>query len=566
MRYEITSPEGKRFEITAPEGATEDQVLAYAQEQFKSVEPEDPGILDFPDIPEGRLSEQIEEGSVERLVEEGLGPDIQRQIGLAGRYGLEGLGSAAEVFTAPVDVPMEMAGLQVTGRGRKLADYLNLPKPETPTERVVGEASKFLTAGGGFVGGARKIAPLVEGAPRKVAEVMAARPAAQAVSAVGAGGGVGVAREAELPWYAQLGAGLLGGGVGMARIPKKINEAFMKAHKIGYTVPPSMAKPTVTQQAVEGIAGPVPTKQRASIKNQENTNRLIKEEIGYNKDVPLSKEGLEGIRSEAGKIYDQATKLGTFTVDKSFNQQLGQISKEGSALQKDFPGLVSKDVIKLINSFKGKKTVSAEGVVEAVKKLRADASTGFKSQDPNVVNMARAKGKLANSLEGLMERNIETGTGKEFLQTFRNARQRIAKTYTIENALKGENVDAVALGRQLDKGKPLSGKIKDVAEFGQYFKGAAQVNPPQTTNFRGMDIVAAVGSTAWLNSPVGILALGARPALRTIMLSKPYQGMMARVKPGAIKRVLKLRKEDQAAALEALLAEHNQNFGNSDST
>lgn len=37
--YEITSPEGKKFQITAPDGASQDEVLAYAQEQFKATPP-----------------------------------------------------------------------------------------------------------------------------------------------------------------------------------------------------------------------------------------------------------------------------------------------------------------------------------------------------------------------------------------------------------------------------------------------------------------------------------------------------------------------------------------------
>ena len=32
--YEITSPDGRRFQVTAPEGATQDQVLAYAQQNY----------------------------------------------------------------------------------------------------------------------------------------------------------------------------------------------------------------------------------------------------------------------------------------------------------------------------------------------------------------------------------------------------------------------------------------------------------------------------------------------------------------------------------------------------
>jgi hypothetical protein len=35
MDYEVTSPEGKKFIVTAPEGATQEQVLSYAQSQFK---------------------------------------------------------------------------------------------------------------------------------------------------------------------------------------------------------------------------------------------------------------------------------------------------------------------------------------------------------------------------------------------------------------------------------------------------------------------------------------------------------------------------------------------------
>lgn len=35
-KYEITSPDGKKFEITAPDGATQEQVLSYAQSQWKA--------------------------------------------------------------------------------------------------------------------------------------------------------------------------------------------------------------------------------------------------------------------------------------------------------------------------------------------------------------------------------------------------------------------------------------------------------------------------------------------------------------------------------------------------
>lgn len=45
-KYQITSPDGKNFEIEAPDGATEDQVLAYAQQQFSA--PKTPDGTQFP--------------------------------------------------------------------------------------------------------------------------------------------------------------------------------------------------------------------------------------------------------------------------------------------------------------------------------------------------------------------------------------------------------------------------------------------------------------------------------------------------------------------------------------
>ena len=47
--YEITSPEGKRFVVTAPDGATQEQVLAYAQQQFSSAPKAEPGMMEAVD-------------------------------------------------------------------------------------------------------------------------------------------------------------------------------------------------------------------------------------------------------------------------------------------------------------------------------------------------------------------------------------------------------------------------------------------------------------------------------------------------------------------------------------
>jgi len=347
-------------------------------------------------------------------------------------------------------------------------------------------------------------------------------------------------------------------------------KSFLKAHKLGYKVPPALAKPSKTQQVVEGSAGVVPTKQKASLFNQKVTNDLIKKDLGYPKDVPLSREGLGAIRSEAGRVYEKAKTVGTFKTDKTFIGDISKISNQGSALAKEFPNMVKQDVAKLAKTF-NKKQISSEALVEAVKQLRADSSAGFRSQDPSTLALAKANGKMASALESLMERSISK-THPELSPSLKAARQKIAKTYTVEKALKGDNVDAVALGRDLDKGKPLSGVIRDVAEFGQSFKGAAQVNVPQQTNFRPMDLLTGVSGAAVTGNMMWLTAALARPALRTLTLSKPYQAVLARQRPEVLTQAVKelkniatmADKQAQSVAISSMMADL-QESGNIDS-
>jgi len=239
------------------------------------------------------------------------------------------------------------------------------------------------------------------------------------------------------------------------------------------------------------------------------------------------------------------------TTDKVFRADLKKVAAAEAELAAEMPMLIKKDIAELVSGF-NKRQYSSKALVSAIKQLRADSKVGFRSQDPDTLAMAKAKGKIANAMEGLIERNITT-TQPKLLNEFKAARQRIAKTYTAEKALKGENIDAVALGRELEKGKPLSGAFKDVAEFGVNFKGAAQVSPPQQTNFRGMDIITGlVGATATQN-PAWLLAMAARPATRSMILSKAYQNKLAKVYPTEIAAIKTLPAEAQVTAITKLL-------------
>lgn len=179
----------------------------------------------------------------ERGFFDGLGSPSEwvRQLGLTGRYGLEGLGNAAQIVTEPlrqyvVNPAADLVGLpRAAASGStmsSLADSLGLPSPETRQERIVGDAARLMAGSGGMMGllgaasgGAQAAGGLLPtasttGLGQSVMSGLAANPGAQLGSATGAGLLGGTARENGAGAVGQFGAslagGLLGGGAVMA--------------------------------------------------------------------------------------------------------------------------------------------------------------------------------------------------------------------------------------------------------------------------------------------------------------------------------------------------------------
>lgn len=175
--FEITGPDGKAFEVTAPDGATEDQVLAYAQKNFK--------MAAAPKASKP-FGQQLNDAVA----------DVPRQLGLTARYGLEGLGGMADLVTSPIRAGLNAAGMNIKpGMGQVASDVLGLPQPRTAGERVVGDASRMVAGGLLPIGAGAALARGGSGVAQGVGRMLAANPAQQLASAGAAGAAGGYTRE-----------------------------------------------------------------------------------------------------------------------------------------------------------------------------------------------------------------------------------------------------------------------------------------------------------------------------------------------------------------------------------
>lgn len=304
--------------------------------------------------------------------------------------------------------------------------------------------------------------------------------------------------------------------------------AVVSAQSAGYVVPPTMANPTKTNRLLEGFAGKLTTAQQASLKNQEVTNRLIRDSLGIADDVPLTAETLNGLRSQAGRAYDDLANFGTFRKDAAYDVDLMKIRKPMDELAKDFPELANKEVYQVLDAV-NKQSFDSGAAIEALKRFRFDGNANKISLDPAKKELGRVQLKAADAMESLIERNLQKFVGgDEMLANFRNARQTIAKTYTVEKALNSQtgNVDALKLAAALKKGKPMTGGIRTAAEFGEAFRPAAREPVSSPTGTSPLDWVAAGGISAASANPMLLALAGARPAVRSAILSSPYQRLM----------------------------------------
>lgn len=284
-------------------------------------------------------------------------------------------------------------------------------------------------------------------------------------------------------------------------------DTILKASRdAGYVIPPTAVNDSGAATALESVAGKASLRQVAAQKNAQVTNRLIADDLGIQANTPITREALQDVRKTAGKVYGAVADSGKLTTDPQYAADLQSIAQAGTDVESGYPGIGAQANAKVGDLVKSLQQASpdANQAVAAFKFLNDRAKSNFKmafNGDPQALELAKAQKGGADAIGDLIERNLQNGDNPDLAQAWRDARVTIAKTYTAEAALKGGNIDAGNLAKQLQKGKPLSGGFKTVADFADQFGDVAKL--PQSG--AGVSkLAAAIGGGGAVTS----LALG----------------------------------------------------------
>jgi hypothetical protein len=294
----------------------------------------------------------------------------------------------------------------------------------------------------------------------------------------------------------------------------------------GATLPPSQVNPSILNSILEGISGKQTTQQVASIKNQKVINTQARKVLGLADDVEITPQVLQDYRNVKGQAYDDLRANPAYYSDKQF---LNDINKRTAEIQKRGTLVDTKQELDLLNQLKQLR-FDGDALVEKIKVLRSDSDVNFRSNDADKLRLANVQKFAAKQLEDLAERNLTNFNQPDVMANFRQARQDIAKSYTIEKSLNAAtgDVSGAKLGQRAAAGKLVPSELQALADAAATYKQSFQ-NPSAIGSvpyISPLDLATAAIASASTANPMVMGAALTRPALRAGITSGVYQRNM----------------------------------------
>jgi len=294
----------------------------------------------------------------------------------------------------------------------------------------------------------------------------------------------------------------------------------------GATLPPSQVNPSILNSLLEGISGKQTVQQVASIKNQAVINAQARKALGLADDVEITPQVLQDYRNVKGQAYDALRSNPAYYTDKQF---LTDINKRSAEIQKRGTLVDATQELNLLNQLKQMR-FDGDALVEKIKVLRSDSDINFRSNDADKLRLAQVQKFAAKQLEDLAERNLTNFNQPDVMKNFKQARQDIAKSYTIEKSLNAAtgDVSGAKLGQRAAQGKILPPELQALADaaatYKQSFRDPAAIG--SVPMISPLDLGTAAIASAASGTPLVMASALTRPAVRAGITSNMYQRNM----------------------------------------
>lgn len=279
-------------------------------------------------------------------------------------------------------------------------------------------------------------------------------------------------------------------------------DAAKEANRLGILLNPATSNPTKGNKL--RAMGMDPTELDAKLA-QDNLTRygdIAKAEMGIPKTTALtSSQVFDDARNNVAGPYNDIRAIKQFTADQSTLDSLDNIRPKaligGKTAANTASSLVDDAIEQLSNGMSGK------DLIENISQLKKDANRARASiaATADDLHIADVKMKIVSALEDMIDSNV---SDPKLLSAYKKARADMAKIYSYEAAtdIATGYVDPQKLNKLLDKGVPLSGDAKAIAQIAGNFPDTVTLKIPTKS---GLTQLARSGVPGTIGAAIGSL-------------------------------------------------------------
>jgi hypothetical protein len=464
-KYRVTAPDGQAFEINAPDGASQDEVLAYAQQNFPK--------------PEASVAGDLKQGAGNLAA--GL---------------VRGAGSIGATILAPYDMAKDAIagkGLSLESNRQRRADMdagLQTMGAEPDSMlykggKLGGEIAGTLGVGGALANGARAMgasAPVVSALATSglrtgnAAAPLLSKAGAMNLATRAAGGAItgGVSAGMVNPEDAGTGA-MIGGalpvstaalgaaGRGMGRavrgapVAPEVRDLAMRAKDLGIDIPADRIANSKPMNALASSLNYVPFSGRAATeaKMSSQLNQALSRTFGQDSDNVT--QALRKADDVLGGQFDDFLRSNTVRVDKKFVEDLAEAANQASReLGTDGASIISKQVDEIISK-------AATGEIDG------QTAYNIKKTLDRIGNRNSPEAFYALDLKHKLMDVLNRSVGDEKAAAFSNLRQQYGNMLSLQKLAKNGAEGDISVARLANMRGIRNKNVQELADIAAQF-------------------------------------------------------------------------------------------------
>lgn len=275
--------------------------------------------------------------------------------------------------------------------------------------------------------------------------------------------------------------------VRQSRANENVIDAANAARKYNIAIDPAIVNPTPMTKTMSAVAGKQ-LEEALSAQNRTKWSIPLKRELDMDVDTPISMERLEQVRNSAAEPNSRIAQIGSMFADDAAMAEIRALQPERLIGGK---AEANKSAMLINEATEGlRQGMPASRVLDNISTLRREARNIYKRDDAGRPDLAVADTNMgiANALEGLIERHLETsaknnpgGGFDRLLNDYREGRRKMAKSYVLEDITDFNTglIDPNKLAKMTAKDNALTGSFQELGNVAGNFPQFSMMHPVQ---------------------------------------------------------------------------------------